>query len=47
MQRPGQGLGLDSVRSRLKLRYGDTASLHIMARDGGGTRVSLSLPWHA
>lgn len=47
MQRPGQGLGLDSVRSRLKLRYGDTASLHITARDGGGTRITLSLPWPA
>lgn len=43
----GNGLGLDSVRSRLKLRYGNTASLHILAREGGGTRVMLSLPWHA
>ena len=47
VQRPGQGLGLGSVRSRLKLRYGDAASLHITARDGGGTRVTLSLPWSA
>lgn len=45
MQRPGQGLGLDSVRSRLKLRYGGAASLYITARDGGGTRVTMSLPW--
>jgi len=41
----GHGLGLDSVRNRLRLRYGDAASLRITAREGGGTRVTLKLPW--
>lgn len=38
------GLGLDSVRSRLKLMYGNQAALSLMQRAGGGTVVQIDMP---
>jgi two-component system, LytTR family, sensor kinase len=38
------GLGLRSVRDRLRAHYGDAGICHIDSRVGGGTTVTLSLP---
>jgi signal transduction histidine kinase len=41
---PGAGYGLAHVRDRLHWLYGDTASVAITARDGGGVRVRIEVP---
>jgi hypothetical protein len=38
------GMGLTNLRERLKLIYGERASVEISERSGGGTIVSLKLP---
>ena len=40
----GAGVGLRNVRDRLAARYGPAAACHWQALDGGGFRVSISLP---
>jgi two-component system sensor histidine kinase LytS len=40
---PGAGVGLDNVRQRLRLCFGDAAELHITSRDGL-TRVAFQVP---
>jgi sensor histidine kinase YesM len=38
------GLGLDNVRSRLRLLFGSQARLSVSAHEEGGTSVKISLP---
>jgi signal transduction histidine kinase len=40
----GAGVGLENVRQRLKLMYGDAALTRSGSRDGGGFEVMLTLP---
>lgn len=42
--RRGAGTGLSLLHERLALDFGDRARLAHHARDGGGTRVEVSLP---
>jgi signal transduction histidine kinase len=42
--RPGTGFGVASVRERLAAAYGDTASLALGPRAGGGTLATLRVP---
>jgi sensor histidine kinase YesM len=42
--RPGAGVGIDNARQRLRLAYGEHASLELSARPGGGTQARLRLP---
>lgn len=44
---PGQGLGLGNTRARLARLYGPAATVDIGERPGGGTVVTLRLPFHA
>jgi signal transduction histidine kinase len=39
------GVGLANVRERLRLHYGDRASVSIRSRLGEGTRVTIELPY--
>ena len=41
----GTGVGLANIRERLQLLYGTKASLTITENPGGGTRVTLSVPY--
>ena len=41
----GTGVGLANIRERLQLLYGSKAGLTIGENPGGGTRVTLSLPY--
>jgi len=41
----GTGVGLANIRERLHLLYGTKAGLTIDERPGGGTRVTLSMPY--
>jgi two-component system LytT family sensor kinase len=41
----GQGIGLANTRARLLQLYGAQASLHIASGEGGGTAVTMSIPW--
>ncbi len=41
----GTGVGLANVRERLLLLYGNQASLTINENPGGGTRVSIAVPY--
>src|SRR5438067_477955 len=43
----GTGMGLQNVRERLKLIYGDTAELKIAENTPSGTRVSIVVPYKA
>ncbi len=43
----GSGDGLNNTHWRLRLRYGEEAGLAIAAREGGGARVTLTLPLQA
>ncbi|HSU17163.1 sensor histidine kinase [Longimicrobium sp.] len=43
---PGAGIGTANTRARLAQLYGDAQALEIAPAAGGGTRVSLRLPWH-
>ncbi|MCI0628700.1 MAG: ATP-binding protein, partial [Acidobacteria bacterium] len=40
----GAGIGMANVAERLKVLYGDVASMRIDDRPGGGTCVTLELP---
>lgn len=42
--RGGAGVGLSNVRERLRVLYGDRASLTLEARPGGGAVATVSLP---
>jgi LytS/YehU family sensor histidine kinase len=39
------GVGLGTTRERLRVQFEDTASLDLHAREGGGTRVALRMPF--
>jgi len=41
---PGSGIGMSNVAERLKLLYGDAATMTISSADGKGTLVVLRLP---
>lgn len=41
----GTGVGLANIRERLQLLYGPKASLTITENTGGGTRVTLAVPY--
>ncbi len=41
---PGAGIGISNVAERLKLLYGDAATMTISSADGQGTRVVLRVP---
>ena len=41
----GTGVGLANIRERLQLLYGNKASLTITENPGGGTRVTLAVPY--
>ena len=41
----GTGVGLANIRERLQLLYGAKASLTIAENPGGGTRVTVSVPY--
>jgi sensor histidine kinase YesM len=41
----GTGVGLANIRERLKLLYGHKAAITITENPGGGTRVTLSVPY--
>jgi len=43
----GTGMGLQNVRERLKLIYGDAAELRIAENTPSGTRVSIVVPYKA
>ncbi len=41
----GTGVGLANIRERLQLLYGPKASLTVTENPGGGTRVTLAMPY--
>jgi len=41
----GTGVGLANVRERLQLLYGNKASLTVRENDGGGTLVTIAIPY--
>ncbi|WP_325480717.1 sensor histidine kinase [Piscinibacter sp.] len=41
----GTGIGLDNIRERLKLLYGNKASLTVAENPGGGTAVTITVPY--
>ena len=43
----GTGLGLATIRERLALLYGQRARLEVAENPGGGTRVSITLPYRS
>lgn len=43
-RRGGNGVALDNIRSRLQARFGASASLELLPRDGGGTRALIQFP---
>ena len=42
--RPGTGIGMRNVRERMKVLYGDLASVEINSRPGRGTQVRMLMP---
>ena len=42
--RPGTGIGMRNVRDRMKVLYGEMASLETNSRPGRGTKVTLKMP---
>ena len=42
--KPGTGLGIENVRTRLQLAYGGQASLLVSACDGGGVLAAIAIP---
>jgi signal transduction histidine kinase len=44
---PGNGVGLSNTRARLQQLYGDSQSLRLEALDGGGTVVTVSIPYES
>ena len=45
-ENPKDGLGLRNVRARLQELYGERQALELTSDDGGGTRATLTLPYH-
>jgi sensor histidine kinase YesM len=43
----GTGVGLTNVRERLQLLYGSKASLAVRENDGGGTQVTIAIPYRS
>ena len=43
----GTGIGLSNIRERLALLYGDRASLRVTEPEGGGTSVTIAVPYVA
>ena len=43
----GTGIGLSNIRERLALLYGDKASLTVTETDGGGTSITITVPYVA
>lgn len=43
----GTGVGLANIRERLQLLYGARASLTVAENPGGGTRVSIAVPYRS
>jgi Histidine kinase/Histidine kinase-, DNA gyrase B-, and HSP90-like ATPase len=43
----GTGIGLSNIRERLALLYGDKASLRVAEQPGGGTAVTITVPYKA
>ena len=43
----GTGIGLDNVRERLKLLYGNKAALTVAENPPGGTKVTITVPYVA
>lgn len=43
---PESGIGLTNTRARLQALYGENQSMTIAAAAGGGTLVTVSIPWH-
>ncbi len=41
---PGTGIGMSNVAERLKVLYGDVATMSVTSADGKGTRVVLRVP---
>jgi hypothetical protein len=41
----GTGIGLNNIRERLQLLYGNKASLTVAENPGGGTAVTITLPY--
>jgi len=42
---PREGLGLSSTRARLREQFGEGPWLTVADRPGGGTQVTLNIPW--
>ena len=43
----GTGLGLANIRERLQLLYGERARVEVAENPGGGTRVSITVPYRS
>jgi len=43
----GTGLGLTNIRERLQLLYGQRAQLAVTENEGGGTRVTITVPYRS
>ena len=43
-RRGGNGLALENIRARLQARFGPSASLELLPREGGGTRALIQIP---
>jgi len=46
-RRGGNGVALSNIRERLKARFGPSATLELLPRDGGGTLARIQLPLSA
>ncbi|HEY8878353.1 MAG TPA: sensor histidine kinase [Roseateles sp.] len=46
-RRGGNGVALGNIRERLKARFGPSATLELLPRDGGGTLARIQLPLSA
>jgi two-component system LytT family sensor kinase len=44
VKRPGAGIGMQNVRERMQVLYGDAAEVEIESRPGRGTKVALIMP---
>jgi hypothetical protein len=46
-RRPGNGVAVDNIRTRLAARFGAEARLELLPRDGGGTLARIRIPFSA